>query len=127
MWEKLAIFSKPMQASAFPALAIILLMVVSLVPFQGVPKCGSSDVTTLVTQIADREMTKQLGVKAAKMFTYKVQTIRTTNTDENTGAHECASDLKIINNNGKSNSIPITYTVEKTDDGKNIYVNVFGL
>ena len=72
-------------------------------------------------------MTKQLGEEAAKIFTYGVKTIRTTDTHEKTGAHECAADLSIIGENGKSNSIPITYTVENTDDGKNIYVNVFGL
>lgn len=94
---------------------------------QSVPKCGSSDVTKLVTEIADREMTTQLGEEAAKVFTYAVETIRTTNTNETTGSHKCAADLKIIGNNGKDNSIPITYTVENTDDGKNIYVNVFGL
>lgn len=127
MWKQLAVFSKPIPATTFPVLAIILLITITFIPLLGVPKCGSSDVTGLVTQIADQEMTKQLGEMAAKTFTYNVKTIRTTDSNDETGAHECAANLEIIGKNGKSNSIPITYTVENTDDGENIYVNVFGL
>ncbi|MDP2789421.1 MAG: DUF2628 domain-containing protein [bacterium] len=127
MWKKFFFFAKPMQASVFPILSIVLLLSVSYFPLQGVPKCGDSDVTKLVTGIADQKMTKQLGAEAAKTFTYAVEAIRTANTNEKTGALECAADLKINGNNGKSNSMPITYTVENTDDGKDIYVKVFGL
>ena len=94
---------------------------------ESVPKCGDSGATELVIQIADREMINQLGEEEAKIFTYAVEAIRTTKTNQKTGAHECAADLKINVKNGKSQSLPITYTVEKTDDGENIYVNVFGL
>lgn len=88
---------------------------------QSVHKCSDSLVTKLVTEIADQEIGKALG------YTYTVETIRTTNTNEKTGAHECAAELKYINILGGHVSIPITYTVENTDDGESIYVNVFGL
>ena len=94
---------------------------------QSVPKCGDEQATTLVKQIADREMGSQLGAEAAKMFSYNIEAIRTTSTNEKTGAHECAAELKIKAKNAGTNSIPITYTVEKTDDSAQIYVNVFGL
>ncbi len=95
---------------------------------QSVPKCGDTKTIDLVTQIADREMGKQLGAEAAKIFSYSLGAIRTTNTNEQTGAHECACQLSITaSNTGQTNEIPITYTVEKTDKGDEIYVNVFGL
>lgn len=95
---------------------------------QSVPKCGDTETTDLVKQIADREMGNQLGSEAAKMFSYTVGAIRTTSTNEQTGAHECAAQLGITaSNTGQTNEIPITYTVEMTDNGDEFYVNVFGL
>jgi hypothetical protein len=93
-----------------------------------VPKCGDQDATKLVKQIANREMGKQLGAEAAQLFSYTVGTIRTTSTNEQTGAHQCAAQLGITaSNTGQTNEIPITYTVEMTDTGKEFYVTVFGL
>lgn len=95
---------------------------------QSVPKCGDTETTDLVKQIADREMGNQLGSEAAKMFSYTVGAIRTTSTNEQTGAHECAAQLGITaSNTGQTNEIPITYTVEMTDNGDEFFVNVFGL
>ncbi|MEM0516370.1 hypothetical protein WCN91_13270 [Pseudoalteromonas sp. YIC-827] len=95
---------------------------------QSVPPCGDSDSTELVKQIANDEMINQLGAKTAEQFEYDVIAIRTTHTNEQTGAHECAAELDISSTiTGKSESIPIEYTVEATDDGEHIYVNVFGL
>ena len=92
-----------------------------------VPKCSDDQTTNLVKEIADREMGNQLGAEAATMFSYDVKAIRTTNTNEKTGAHECSAELKIKAKNGGENPIPITYTVEKTEDTGQLYVNVFGL
>lgn len=95
---------------------------------QSVPKCGDKETTDLVKQIANREMGNQLGAEVAKMFTYTVSAIRTTSTNEQTGAHECAAQLGVTaSNTGQTNELPITYTVEMTDNGKEFYVNVFGL
>jgi hypothetical protein len=93
-----------------------------------VPKCGDQEATDLVKQIAGREMGNQLGAEAAKMFSYTIGAIRTTSTNEQTGAHECAAQLGITaNDTGQTNEILITYTVEMTDNGEEFYVNVFGL
>ena len=92
-----------------------------------VPKCSDDQTKALVKEIAGREMEKQLGAEAAKTFSYDVQAIRTNNTNEKTGAHECSAELKIKHTNGVENIIPITYTVEKTEDAGQLYVNVFGL
>lgn len=94
---------------------------------QSAPKCGEREVTDLVKEIAGREMTKQLGADASKLFSFDVQAIRTKETNEKTGAQQCAAELKINASNGGTNELAITYTVERTDDGKSIYVNVFGL
>jgi hypothetical protein len=95
---------------------------------QSVPKCSDKETIDLVTQIAGREMSNQLGAEAAKLFSYTVSAIRTTSTNEQTGAHECAAQLGIsASNTGQTNEFPITYTFEKTDKGDEFYVNVFGL
>ncbi|NAW69445.1 hypothetical protein CAG54_12955 [Vibrio sp. V27_P1S3P104] len=93
-----------------------------------VPKCGDSETTDLIKQIANDEMINQLGSNAGKMFSYSVNAIRTTDKNDKTGAFECAAQLEIhARNTGNSSEIPITYTVEMTDNGKEFYVNVYGL
>lgn len=93
-----------------------------------IPKCSDEETIDLVKQIADREMANQLGAETAKLFSYTVNAIRTTNTNEKTGAHECAAQLQInASNTGQANEIPITYTVEITDNKDEFYVNVYGL
>lgn len=92
-----------------------------------VPKCSDKDTTDLVKQISNDEMVNQMGKDFAAKISYNVEAIRTTDENEKTGAFECAADLKITASNGISNKLPITYTVEGTDDGKQFYVNVFGL
>ncbi|MFD1007019.1 hypothetical protein [Oceanisphaera ostreae] len=95
---------------------------------QTVPKCGDTETVDLVKEIADSEMVSQLGSEAAKLFTYSVDAIRTTSTNEQTGAHECSADLDVTaKNNNKTSRLPITYTVEITDSGEHLYVNVYGL
>ena len=90
---------------------------------QYAPECGDEETTNLVKQIADREMTNQLG-----LFTYTVNAIRTQSTNKETGAHTCAAQLGITaTTNGVTNELPITYTVEVADNGEEFYVNVFGL
>jgi len=110
---------------------VLPLMVISLSVSgcsQTAPKCSDEETTNLVKEIADREMTNQLGVEAAKLFSYTVGAIRTTATNEQTGAHECAAQLGFTaSSTGQTEEIPITYTVEVTDDGEEFYVNVFGL
>ena len=93
-----------------------------------VPKCSDSETTDLVKSIAEIEMEKQIGSERAKLFSYSVNGIRTTNENEKTGSFECAAQLGIhASNTGDTNEIPITYTVEMTDNGEEFFVNVFGL
>lgn len=93
-----------------------------------VPKCGDEETIDLVKEIADEEMANQLGAQMAKLFSYKVSAIRTTNVNEKTGAYECAAQLTVTaSNTGQSSDLPITYTVELTDDKKEFYVTVYGL
>lgn len=93
-----------------------------------VPSCSDKETTDLIKQIADDEMRSELGEQAAKLFSYTVSAIRTTSTNEQTGAHECAAELEIkAKNTGETSKLPITYTVELTDNGDEFYVNVFGL
>lgn len=95
---------------------------------KAVPACGDESVTNLVKQIAGEEMAKSLGEETAKLFSYSVNAIRTTDTNGKTGARDCAADLEVkASNTGMSQEMPITYTVETTDDGESIYVNVLGL
>lgn len=112
-----------MKLFSISALAIAL-MLSACSP--SVPKCSDTKTTNLVKEIADRGMRNKAGEEIAKAVSYAVEAIRTTDTHEQTGAHECAAELK-INGNGRSVSGSITYTVEKTDDGKQFYVKVFGL
>ncbi len=95
---------------------------------QSVPKCGDSETIDLVKEIANDEMGNQLGAEMQKLFSYSVDAVRTTHTNEQTGAHECAAQLGITaSTTGQTNELSITYTVEMTDDGEHFYVNVYGL
>ncbi len=93
----------------------------------GAPACSDTETKDLVRQIASEEMAKQIGGEAAKQFSYKVNAIRTTDTNEKTGANECAAQLEVIASNGGTNELPIEYTVEVTDDKEEFYVTVYGL
>ena len=94
---------------------------------QSAPKCSDKETTDLVKEKAYGELVKQVGAEKVKGVSFTVKGIRTKKTNKKTGACECAADLEITHQNGKSGSIPITYTVEITDDRKELYVTVFGL
>lgn len=90
-----------------------------------VPKCDDGQVMNLVRQISDKMLSKRAGVGPAS--TVSLEAIKNPDTSWRTGARECAADLKFTAANGAATSAPITYKVEKTNDGKNVFVNVFGL
>lgn len=90
-----------------------------------VPACSDSATTGLVIEIADRELSKQIGETLAKTVSWQVTAIRTTDENEKTGALSCAAEMHVTGAGGTTTA-PITYTVEATDDG-DFYVNVFGL
>lgn len=91
-----------------------------------VPTCNDIQTTDLVVNIAKDELIKQIGQEPTNLLNLAVTAIRTTETNSKTGAHQCAGQLE-ISGPGGTNAVPITYTVEMTDDGKQFFVNVFGL
>ncbi|TXD98358.1 hypothetical protein ES754_05415 [Psychrobacter frigidicola] len=109
-------------------LVIPLIALISACSPSTIPKCSAPEVIDTIKEIANEEMAIQLGSETAEKFTYAINSIRTTDENDKTGAFECAAQLEIhANTNDNSTEIPITYTVEKTDDGQDFYVNVFGL
>ncbi len=93
---------------------------------QSVPGCNSDSAVQLVKQIAGEELERQVGSDLAREFSFAVEAVRTTRTDEQTGAHDCAAELH-MHGISESNNLPIEFTVENTDDGEHVYVNVYGL
>lgn len=109
---------------------VILLTVAFAGCSQSVPKCGDSEVVDLVKQIAESELGNHVTDEfvSAQGVSLNIDAIRTTSTNEQTGAHECAAQLVItVGKTGQTSEIPITYTVEMADNGDEFYVNVFGL
>jgi len=113
------------------ALAVVgLLMTLASYPFSPlVPSCSDSDSTALVIEISKGELVSQDPSFKSKIddgsLSLVLDAIRTTGTNENTGSHTCAANLK-VENKGQGGSLPITYTIEPTDDGQ-FYINVYGL
>jgi Protein of unknown function (DUF2628) len=129
IWKGLPeIFSNPIGAVGYLVVSFIFLLLTNTpgVFNSGVPECGSSEATGLVVEISKGEIAKQAGAKAANSFDLAVSAIRTTSINEQTGSYHCSAQLNMAGPNGNS-SLPITYTVEITDNGEEFYVNVFGL
>lgn len=90
--------------------------------------CSDKDTIKLVRKIVDEKMISVYGLEKAKLLIYDITAIRTQNTNEQTGAHECAAQFEFMSaETGKATKAPITYTVEKTDKRGEIYVEVSGL
>ena len=122
MWGGLpAIFAKPTGAIGFPVAVLLVLLAFDGLFSSNVPSCGDSRTVALVKQIATDEK--------GEFYSFEVDAIRTTSTNEQTGTHECAAQLEVSysEDGTPASEIPITYTVELTDDGKQIYVGVLGL
>jgi hypothetical protein len=109
--------------------AIVLPLVIGVQLLQnnlsgGTPKCGASETKDLVIQIAKDELIKQGMSKIIPNLDFEVANIRTTSHNKDVDSYQCASDFKMIGE--KTRTLPITYTVEATDDGESFYVSVFG-
>jgi len=90
------------------------------------PKCSDTETTDLVKQIAKEQLAKLQGQEIADQIEMSVDAIRTTDSNDKTGAQQCAAQLTLKGPNGE-NSLDITYTSEKTDKGDEFFVNVYGL
>lgn len=97
------------------------------------PDCNDKRTKEMVIQIAKNELIEQMGrafgpdaAEATKKLALEVINVRTTNFNQEIGKYECTADLKMTGE-GKNESLPITYTSELVDNGKNFYVRIYGL
>jgi len=109
-------------------LLIVLLAALIVGCSSSVPECSDTEVIDLVKEITNDELIEKMGSEAANKVELTVDSIRTTDINDKTGAFDCAAQLGVSSSmNDYSDEFPITYTVEQTDDGDEFYINVFGL
>ena len=91
--------------------------------------CDNSEVIKTVIDLSSSELQRQLNVLGkqvdTKKFKLDIDTIRTAETNKDTGSHSCKANLNIKYENNQQ-QYPITYTVEKAEKGQ-FYVEVYGL
>lgn len=89
------------------------------------PKCNSDNAKNLVVDIARKTIEK--GMTLDKDVQISVENVRTISHEPSLDVYQCAADLTFAKPNMKD-SLPITYRIQKTDDGKGqFYINVYGL
>ncbi|EDX3113854.1 hypothetical protein B6O77_000873 [Salmonella enterica subsp. enterica serovar Mississippi] len=86
-----------------------------------IPKCNGTNTIETAVNIIKREYA-QLNYSKVE-----INNIRTTGKDKDIGMSQCAADVDLGYTSGASFTKSITYTTQLTDDGKNIYVNIWGL
>ncbi|EBB5475899.1 hypothetical protein FHA82_07290 [Salmonella enterica] len=107
------------------------------------PECNSNDAKNLVVDIAHKQIKKQFEqLRNSQMsemvpgntdsLILKVINVRTLNHNSSLDTYQCAANLQMTMTDEKSKlpnttSIPITYNIQKTDDGGQFYINVSGL
>lgn len=97
-----------------------------------VPKCNDDLVVTTVEVILKKQMGAVSAIFAGLIagqdasMSFKIDTIRTMNTNGTTGAHECAANFSVTNSNAPAapQSTPIKYKVETLDDTGEVYVSI---
>lgn len=99
----------------------------------GTPECNSKEAKNLVISVAHDEYKKQFDQLRNSQLSggmehtrFSILNVRTTAHQSSLDVYECAADLNMTLS-GKTSSIPVTYNIQKTDDGKQFIVNVFGL
>jgi len=103
----------------------------------GTPKCNSDDARNLVISIAREQVAKEFTAiknsQLSEMYPknidgakFSVKNVRTTKHQSSPDIYECAADLE-MSGIGNPSSLPITYNIQKTDDGSQFYINVLGL
>ncbi|WP_456400440.1 hypothetical protein [Persephonella sp.] len=92
------------------------------------PKCSDGETKDLVIEIAKEQLLKSGFGSVIDKLEMKVDNIRTIEYQKNIDKYTCQADFIVKNKeNNQQKTIPITYTVQKTDDGKKFYVEVYGL
>lgn len=102
------------------------------------PKCNSDDAKSLVIDISQKQIKKQFDQlrnsqmagmvpKDADNIQLAIINVRTIKHDSSLDIYSCSADLKMTLPE-KTNEVPITYNIQKTDDSNGqFYINVFGL
>ncbi|EOI1395882.1 hypothetical protein PE051_14130 [Enterobacter asburiae] len=106
---------------------LLLLIAAGLIVACGdkTPKCNSDDAKNLVVDIARKTIEK--GMTLDKDVRIWVENVRTVSHESGLDIYQCAADLTFAKPNMKD-SLPITYRVQKTEDGKGqFYINIYGL
>lgn len=85
------------------------------------PKCNSTDTIETAVSIIKRQYAQMNFSKV------EIKNVRTTGKDKDIGMSQCAADVDLGYTSGVNYTKPITYTTQLTDDGENIYVNIWGL
>lgn len=89
------------------------------------PKCNSDDAKNLVVDISRKTIEK--GMTLDKDVQISVENVRTVSHESGLDVYQCAADLAFTKPSAQQ-SLPITYRIQKTDDGKGqFYINVSGL
>ena len=99
------------------------------------PKCSDGEATDMVLQIVNQELEsirKAFIVmnRENTKITYEaaLRNIRAIEKNEKTGSYRCAATVDIDSNSFMlKKSLNITYTTERTEDTKEVYVTVYGL
>lgn len=94
------------------------------------PKCSDDSTVDLVKDIVRGQLAKTItyGKKEASQVELIIDAIRTTDVNEETGCQNCAAQLIIKNTKGiSSKPLDFTYISEKTDDGDQQLVTVYGV
>ncbi|MDP1187705.1 hypothetical protein [Klebsiella pneumoniae] len=85
----------------------------------------SDDAKNLVVDIARKTIEK--GMTLDKDVRISVENVRTISYESGLDVYQCAADLTFTKPD-LHNSLPITYRIQKTDEGKGqFYINVSGL
>ncbi|MDM2817578.1 hypothetical protein OGX74_19060 [Citrobacter sp. CK197] len=89
------------------------------------PKCSSDDAKNLVVDIARKTIEKRMTLD--KDVQISVENVRTISHESGLDVYQCAADLTFTKPD-LQNALPITYSVQKTDDGNGqFYINIHGL
>ena len=89
------------------------------------PKCSSNDAKNLVVDIARKTIENRMTLD--KDVLISVENVRTISHESELDVYQCAADLTFAKPD-LQNSLPITYRIQKTDEGKGqFYINVSGL
>lgn len=106
-------------------ITILGILAMFMTACSGTPSCSDSDTKDLVIQIAKNELNKIGKGYLISKSEFEVQAIRTREHDKDADTYTCAADF-VMDDGKQERKIPITYTIESTDDKEQFYVQVFG-